>query len=181
MRDKKRSMKEQWPENPVAKIFLRSLGILYTAGLIYIFFFARRRWRFFPIRNINLVPFRDKFHYLQTNQVRVNPYNLEFYKDLFGNILLFIPFPFLLFYFFGIRSYSKLFLLSAGTSLLIEIIQYIFNIGVSDIDDLLLNVIGASIGLSILYLISRLRLNKFPNDTRGHTPGKMNYRTVTTK
>ncbi|MEO5564486.1 MAG: VanZ family protein [Chitinophagaceae bacterium] len=174
-------MKEQWPEKIIVKIFLRSLGLLYAAGLIYIFFFARRRWRFFPTRNINLVPFRDKINYLQTNAIRVNPYNWEFYKDLFGNILLFVPFPLLVSYFFGIKSFRKLFLVSAGTSLLVEVTQYIFNIGVSDIDDLLLNTLGASIGLLILYLFLRLRTNQSPLETRSHAPGKMNYSTITTK
>jgi len=155
---KESRMKQGWLERPFLKIVYAGIGIFYTASLIYIFFFARRRWRVFPKRNFNLVPFRDKFLYLQATTLRVNPYNLEFYKDFVGNILLFVPLPFLVYYFLGIRSFRKQLLICAGTSLAIEIIQFIFNIGVADIDDLILNTTGASIGIALLSIIPE---NKF--------------------
>jgi glycopeptide antibiotics resistance protein len=153
-------MKEQWHKRKLLRIIYTVSGIFYGAGLIYIFFLARRRWRPLTKRTLNIIPFRDKIYYLHIYAIRLNPQNLEFYKDLVGNFLLFVPFPFLIFYFFHVRNYGKLLLISAATSLAVEIIQYIFNIGVADIDDLILNSIGASAGIFILYALSRLRQNR---------------------
>jgi glycopeptide antibiotics resistance protein len=161
--------KKQPPENRFANFVYTSLGIFYSGCLVYIFFFARRRWIPFPKRSFNLIPFRDKLHYLQSYASHSSPENLEFYKDLIGNILLFIPFPFLLFYVLGIKNYRILLLLSMGTSLFIEIIQYVFNIGVADIDDLILNSAGASIGLLIIYEVSRLGISQYRQSKKWRT------------
>jgi glycopeptide antibiotics resistance protein len=129
------------------------LGIVYGSGLLYIFFFARRRWGPPPKERINLDLFREKFLYWHTGAVHARPEAVEFYKDLFGNVLLFIPLPFFLLYFFGMRSFSRLLLVSFITSLVVETIQFIFRIGVADIDDLFLNTIGALTGLLILHTL----------------------------
>jgi glycopeptide antibiotics resistance protein len=129
------------------------LGIFYGSGLLYIFFFARRRWGPPPKERINLDLFREKFLYWHTGAVHARPEAVEFYKDLFGNVLLFIPLPFFILYFFGMRSFSRLLLVSFITSLVVETIQFIFRIGVADIDDLFLNTIGALTGLLILHTL----------------------------
>jgi glycopeptide antibiotics resistance protein len=147
------------PENNFVSFIYTSLGIFYTGCLLYIFFFARRRWIPLPKRSYHLIPFRDKVLYLQTYAIHSSPENLEFYKDLVGNILLFIPFPFLLFYVMGIKSYRRLLLMPVCASFFIEIIQYIFNIGVADIDDVILNTIGSSLGLLLLHALSKLKTN----------------------
>ena len=145
--------KNQQPEKKLLKFIYTSFASFYVAGMVYIFFFARRRWGPFPKRSIHLTPFKEKIIYWQSVTGHTKPENLEFYKDLLGNVLLFIPFPFLLCYIIGIKSYSKLLLFSVIASLFVEIIQYTNNIGVADIDDLLLNTIGASIGLLILHAV----------------------------
>jgi glycopeptide antibiotics resistance protein len=149
-------MRKQYPEKKWLKIMYSIAGILYTACLVYIFFFARRRWRPVPKRNFNMVPFRDKFYYLQTYAIHKQAENVEFFKDFIGNILLFVPFPFLLFYVLDIKSYRRVFWFSVAASLCVELLQYIFNIGVADIDDLALNTLGISIGWVILYRLSRV-------------------------
>src|SRR5436190_2123710 len=55
--------------------------------------------------------------------------------------------------FFGMKSYSRLLLVSFITSLAVETTQFIFRIGVADIDDLFLNTIGALTGLLILHTL----------------------------
>jgi glycopeptide antibiotics resistance protein len=152
-------MNRKWYQASIIKFIVNALAIFYTATLIYIFFFARRRWRIFPKRNFNLIPFRDKIYFLHTNQTALDSRNLEFYKDLVGNVVIFIPLPFLLFYITGIRSYRKILSIAILISLAVEIIQYIFNIGVADIDDVILNTTGAIIGSLILYFISGTKNN----------------------
>jgi len=114
----------------------------------------------FPKRSFNLVPFRRKFIILE-NYTRfvISPGNLEFYKDLIGNILLFVLFPFTLLC-FGVTNYRWLLLVSIGASLSVEIIQYLFNIGVADIDDLILKQHRRIYWIAILYPFSRIKNNK---------------------
>ena len=162
-------VKKQPPENRFINFIYTSLGIFYTGGLVYIFFFARRRWIPFPKRSFHLIPFRDKLLYLQSYASHSSPENLEFYKDLIGNILLFIPFPFLLFYVLGIKHYRTLLLIAVVTSFFIEIIQFLFNIGVADIDDVILNTTGASIGLLIIYGLSRFEITQYRQPKKWRT------------
>jgi len=66
-----------------------------------------------------------------------------------GNILLFIPFSFLLICKSKGKHVFRIILLGIFVSLSIECLQYIFLIGITDIDDLILNTIGLCIGAAI--------------------------------
>lgn len=155
-------------ESRMVKIIFGGLSFFYTAGLIYVFFFARRRWREFPVRNFNIVPLRNKIHYVQTWQQHTAPENAEVYKDVLGNILIFIPFPFLLLFLLGFKNYRRLLLLSFVSSAGVELLQFITNVGVADIDDILFNTLGAAIGKLMMYMVALMR---------GKEPGQsVNYR-----
>src|SRR5689334_1801788 len=123
------------------RLLISGLSIIYVAGLVYIFFFARRRWGPFPKRNVHLDPFGEKIAFWQSAGLHTRPETIEFYKDLLGNILLFVPFPFLLLFVFRIKGFTRLLLSAMLVSIGVEVLQYIFNIGVADIDDLILNTI----------------------------------------
>lgn len=66
--------------------------------------------------------------------------------NLFGNVFLFVPLGFLLI--IMSRRHSLLLTTLAGAliSLCIEVAQYVFAVGYSDVDDLLFNTIGAALG-----------------------------------
>ncbi|SKB98569.1 VanZ like family protein [Parapedobacter luteus] len=133
-------------------IFLKLTSILYTHLLAYTVFGARRRWYYDAneIREIgNWMPLYVKVENWPKWEPFSHSFN-EFYLDLFGNIVLFIPFPFFLFFIFQVSSWKKLVVLSAGASLCIEINQYYWGIGVTDVDDLLLNTFGGLIGAGLL-------------------------------
>lgn len=144
-------------ENRMVKFILGGLNFFYTAGLIYVFFLARRRWREFPERNYNIVPLRNKIHHLQAWPQHTARENAEVYIDIFGNILIFIPFPFLLLFLLGFKSYRRLLFLSFVFSAGVELIQFITKVGVADVDDILFNTIGAGIGILMLYVVMLLR------------------------
>lgn len=144
-------------ENKTLKFIFGGLSFFYTVGLCYVFFFARRRWREFPVRNFNLVPLWKKIHYLQNWSQFTGPEKAEIYKDVLGNIFIFIPFPFLLVFLLGFKSYRRLLFLSCISSMIVEVIQFITNVGVADIDDILFNTIGAAFGVIMMYLIAQLR------------------------
>lgn len=99
------------------------------------------------MRSISIVPFKS------------NAFNFEAYRDglsimfstgfktLIGPIIMFIPLGFLLpFIIKGDRHFFKIFYISFFSSLSLELLQYITKTGISSIDDLLLNVIGATLG-----------------------------------
>ncbi|MFI5130101.1 MAG: VanZ family protein [Chitinophagales bacterium] len=149
------------PEWNWQKVIYTGLGFFYIACMVYIFFFARRRWGPFPKRSIHFTPFEEKIRFWQTISGHSRMETLEFYKDLVGNILLFVPFPFFLSLIIGIKRYPKLLLISALVSLFVEIVQFTCNIGVADIDDLILNSMGASIGLLVMYCIFSKRRTQY--------------------
>ena len=99
---------------------------------------------------LNLVPFKKSLRLLSQHLAftRENVYN--FYPDLAGNLLLFVPFPVCLSFLLPGCTYSQLLLIAFGTSVAIECIQYFAHIGVADIDDILLNTAGAFIGIVFL-------------------------------
>ncbi|WP_080792067.1 VanZ family protein [Corynebacterium pacaense] len=74
------------------------------------------------------------------------------WANTIGNVALFLPFGFLLLV--VLRSRSRFPLLeviaySALVSLIIEVAQFVFAVGYTDVDDLLLNTIGGALGALI--------------------------------
>ncbi|WP_018343019.1 VanZ family protein [Cytophaga aurantiaca] len=69
--------------------------------------------------------------------------------NLIGNILLFVPFSFLLLY--KSTRYTPLFVMSMAFlfSCSIECVQYFFVCGITDVDDVILNTFGACLGVVI--------------------------------
>ena len=81
-------------------------------------------------------------------------------ENILGNIAIFIPFGLLLPIVQKDKS-KKIILYGLITSALIEIIQYVFALGSSDIDDLMLNTLGTVIG----YLLYKIIHKKARADT----------------
>lgn len=97
--------------------------------------------------NLNLVPFRTLklFSELLTDHrphlVRAAVVNL------FGNVIMFIPLGFLLPLVFGkLRKLWKVLLITALIITFVEILQLFTLVGSCDIDDLILNLLGAAMG-----------------------------------
>ncbi len=137
---------------------LRTAGIFYFAVLFYIFFLARRRPRPSLTRHRfphNLIPFRQKLQDLSYYHSMSAFERWNFLTDLLGNIGLFVPLPFFLVFFFKIKEPWKTVVIAAIISGGVELTQYIFRIGIADIDDILLNILGAVIGAGILKLFNK--------------------------
>jgi glycopeptide antibiotics resistance protein len=143
------------------KTIIKLAGIFYFATLFYIFFLARRRrgprlpWHQRPV---NLIPLRHKIEYIASYGYSTGPEKGGFYIDLFGNIILFIPFAFFLMFLFNIISLRKIVLISLLTSISVEVAQFIFSVGVADIDDVILNTLGGILGLIFLNVCKRFFL-----------------------
>ena len=119
------------------------LALAYFGLLLYIVFFARRRTGI-SSRMLNIVPFKNTLRTFQEINDYRSQYN--FYTNLLGNFLLFLPVSFVFMLIFGADNRTTIFY-AFLFSLSIEVFQYLFRKGVADIDDIILNVAGAFVGM----------------------------------
>lgn len=106
----------------------------------------------------NFIPFKEILRYKLTSKL--------FYRNVVGNIVLFVPFGYFTSYYCKInKSYLNL-IITFVTSFTIELIQ--IGIGRSfDIDDIILNVIGGLIGYYCYRLLDKL-FRKFSDKFRNN-------------
>lgn len=90
------------------------------------------------ISSYNLVPFKEMFRY--------DFGTVLFYKNIVGNLLIFVPFGLFVSYYLKTSRLSIIFILSLISSLTIEFAQRLIIGRVFDVDDIILNVFGAIIG-----------------------------------
>ncbi|MGL5245143.1 MAG: VanZ family protein, partial [Sarcina sp.] len=98
------------------------------------------------LRGINLIPFHES--------VIVN--NSIDFSEIVYNIIVFIPFGVYISMLKGKWSFLKKVIPIVGTSLLYEILQFVFAIGASDITDIIGNTFGGIIGIFIYLIFHRL-------------------------
>lgn len=123
--------------------------------------------------NYNIIPFQsinnylrhmsnfgiinmDSFHYLPFGLLHfaINVFTVSF-KNLLGNVLLFVPFGLILPTFFTKKRFLRTFIYAFIFSTAIEMIQFIFLTSRrADVDDIILNVMGGILGY-VVYLIAR--------------------------
>ena len=96
----------------------------------------------------NFIPFKEIFRYSITSKL--------FYRNVIGNIILFVPFGYFISYYCKLNKKWYLGIVITGiTSLTIEIIQ--MGIGRSfDVDDIILNIIGGLIGYLLYYFSEKI-------------------------
>lgn len=120
-------------------------GLGYFGSVLYLVFFAQRRFELHH-RIIHWLPLKSSIDFYRNIDVTRPSDIWSFGSNLIGNIALFAPFPIFLSFFFKGNS-RQLLLITFCCSCLIELLQFIFIIGVADIDDVLLNTTGAVLGL----------------------------------
>ncbi|WP_312206585.1 VanZ family protein [Epilithonimonas hominis] len=119
---------------------------IYTVWMLYLLFFASFRYSPTILFEIKTVPFETINEY-STNVIRWD--KIEFIKNIFGNIILFIPYGFLGILYPKLNQFKWLFLTFFITINIIEFSQFYFKRGYADIDDVILNTFGAVIGFLI--------------------------------
>ena len=137
-------------------------GVLYAMAMLWLLFGRSRfdigldYWEQVKM-NINLVPFRTIWQYGYLLIKQTNPYLLPHALiNLFGNIAAFVPFGFLLPCLWGkMRSFGRFLLCTVLVIAAIEVIQLFTLRGSCDIDDFILNVIGALIGFAGVRLLGK--------------------------
>ena len=121
--------------------------ILYVMALFRVVTFQDVSWS-----TSNLIPFKEMFRYDFGSKM--------FYRNVVGNMLMFIPYGFFTSYFLKLKRPLHIFLMTFLVSITIETTQFMIG-RVFDIDDIMLNVIGGLLGFAIFYVVYKLK-NRFP-------------------
>jgi glycopeptide antibiotics resistance protein len=131
-----------------SKRFTLGLFIFYLLALTWIIIFKLQfSFENLPhIKNINLIPFGQS--------VIVNG-KIDF-GEIIQNALAFIPYGLFIHVLREEKSLLKQFIPIICTSLIFEIIQFVFAIGASDITDMISNSLGGIIGIAIAVSISKV-------------------------
>ena len=134
------------------------LFLLYLALLSYLMFFSEDFGRTNPNRGYayNLAPFKEIMRfitYYETLGMKAVVVNLA------GNVIAFMPFGFfMLVVSRRSRGPVRIIFLGFGFSLMLETIQLGFKVGSFDVDDLILNTLGAAIGFFCYRRVQRFRV-----------------------
>lgn len=97
---------------------------------------------------LNLVPFTEMFRYRFGSTL--------FYSNVVGNILIFLPFGYFVSGYVRASKISHILFISAISSFTVELVQ--LQIGRSfDVDDVLLNVMGAILGFLVFIALNAIK------------------------
>lgn len=136
-----------------------TIFIIYCAVMIWLLFFKDRigipvhsYWETLKSR-INLIPFKTVAQYLKMMSVQSNFTHAV--VNLLGNILIFVPLgtfsPMIL---RKLNTFWRVFICGTFAVIAIELTQLFTLSGSCDIDDLLLNLLGISMGFALYKLFS---------------------------
>ncbi len=128
---------------------LKLFFIIYILCLFYVVTFQDVSWS-----SHNFIPFREIFRYDIGSGI--------FYRNVFGNLLLFIPYGIFIARYLKLKEPIVLVVLAFITSLSIEVIQFLIG-RVFDVDDIILNVVGCLLGYSVYVIFEKFgsKLPKF--------------------
>lgn len=149
------------------RIIGKILFILYILFIVYFLIFSDWYGRTGTMDeyHYNLVLFREIRRFWNYRE-EVGLFAM--FTNLFGNVIIFIPFGFFMPMASKYRSIFSAVFYSFGLSLCVETFQLITKVGSFDVDDLLLNTVGGLVGYLIFVLGEALR--------RRHVKKKRNQR-----
>ena len=134
------------------------LFLLYLLALAYFLFFSETYGRVVIGEgeyHYNLIPFLEiRRFWIYREQVGT----FAWVSNLLGNVIGFLPFGFILPVIFrNFRSFWSIMFGGFLFSLLVETIQLVTKVGCFDVDDLILNTLGAILGYLAFMLCDKIR------------------------
>lgn len=136
------------------------LFIVYLILLFYFLFFseAMGRTEAVPQYRYNLTLFREIKRFFIYRDILGWK---AFFLNVFGNVLAFMPFGFLIPKLVSrCKNVFLTTLFSFELSLCVELLQLFFRLGSFDVDDLLLNTIGGFLGYLVYFVIEGRKMNQ---------------------
>lgn len=117
--------------------------VIYIIVLFYVVTFQDVSWS-----TSNFIPFKEIFRY--------QLFSASFYKNVMGNLIMFMPYGFFISYFLKVDKKKTIFWMSLLISFTIEVTQLIIG-RVFDVDDILLNVCGGMLGYFVYQLTHKFK------------------------
>lgn len=136
------------------KKFYNLIIIPYTLFLLYLMFFGMGRYQY----DDNIVRMQPIISTVWFIEGTISWF--EIVKIVLGNIVMFIPFGFLGWFFPNLQDLKKLLIAFVSTIVIVEALQYFSRLGVFDVDDIILNTFGAYLGWQIKRVIE-IKLIRF--------------------
>lgn len=125
-------------------LFLVGALFCRTTHDIYGNYFQTLNW------HINIIPFRTIFAYIGKSR---EGYAI---KNIIGNVIMFVPMGYILQDILGkYTKYSKTLLIATGVIIVIEIAQLVSLKGMFDVDDIILNLLGVTVGYIVYKIMGR--------------------------
>lgn len=101
----------------------------------------------FQQKSINCIPFRTLYNYIFESNTNVDSWSMVALVNVLGNIALFVPIGFVL-QFQKKKTFKVTIVIGFLITGFIEVIQYFIG-RVSDVDDLIMNMLGVCIGYAV--------------------------------
>ncbi|MDD3821425.1 MAG: VanZ family protein [Bacilli bacterium] len=131
-------------------LYQEIMGLLFLVYILLLFQIVT--WQDVPLSTKNLIPFKEISRYTIGSPL--------FYRNVVGNLLMFIPYGFFVTYYLKLKKIWPVFILTLIASLSIEYTQLIIG-RVFDVDDVILNVVGALVGY-FLYISGKGFVKSLP-------------------
>lgn len=139
-----------------SKTLVRLLFFFYFIVLFYTVFVGGERQTQLPwMARINFVPIRSLIRFYQTNPHSSRFYFI-FFGEIFGNVFLLFPFGFFIKWLYPHLRNQTVVVYGLLLSIGIELTQLLLQVGICDVDDVLLNTAGTWAGVCFcIKIISR--------------------------
>ena len=145
--------------------FWRFLFVVYCGIMLWLLFGRSQGWmegltyQQMLEHNINLIPLQTIRDYWNVVRYRTNDdYLVHCFINLAGNVLLFIPAGWLLPKVFPkLRNFFRFFATCTGLIFLVETVQLLTLLGSFDIDDVILNLAGMTLGFIVYHIGTALK------------------------
>ena len=146
----------KWMSNKVKMSNILFYGVM---GLYFVimFWILFQRRSMSGLRIVNIYPFSTIQGYFNINGAFLSDFAIT---NILGNIVIFIPMGIYISLFRKKTSVWINTILVGLVSLSVEILQYIFAVGMADVDDLILNTIGGFIGVILFKWIHNVYQEK---------------------
>lgn len=140
----------------IIRTFGKVLFVLYIVFLVYFLFLAEWYGRTGTGGDYryNLELFREIRRFI-TYREQLGMFAV--FANLFGNILIFVPYGFFISMAAERRGFFKTLFCSFGLSLCVELVQLVTRVGSFDVDDILLNTIGGILGYILFAICNGIR------------------------
>jgi glycopeptide antibiotics resistance protein len=127
-------------------------GLVYVIILFYALFFKTVNIRA-GMNGVNLVPFSTIMPYIKKAITNLNGPAI---MNILANIFLFIPLGFYVEVMLKKRKMIIKIMIILLIPIIVELIQFVWSLGICDVDDVILNAIGGLLGILVFKVVEKL-------------------------